>query len=109
MPFNTTAPSPGRIVYYRGKLGVKAINPAVIVATVDTLEPAGVEADPNLALDDFMHVHLRVMTAGEPGGYTEYKVPHISQVEDPEMHDQFPEGPATGTWAWPDLNRKWGQ
>lgn len=105
---NTYPPAIGRIVHYRGKLGVKAIQPAMIVTTTDTLEAAGVEADPSLALDDDMHVHLRVMTAGEPGGYTEYNVPHVSQVEEPDLHPDWPEGPGAGTWAWPDLNRKPG-
>lgn len=107
MTFNINTPSPGRIVFYRAKEGVKAIQPAIITTVVDTLEAAGVEADPTLALDDFMHVHLQVFTVG--GGYVEKNVPHVGQVDDPELHPEFPEGPATGTWAWPDLNRKWGQ
>lgn len=104
--FNTNTPTPGRIVFYRGKLGVKAVNPAVIVTTVDNLEQAAVDAGDIVGLDSEMHVHLRVLTAGEPGGYTEYNVPNVATVEAPEMHDNWPEGPATGTWAWPDLNRK---
>lgn len=106
--FNVNTPSPIRMVFYRGKLGVKAVNPAMIVTTVDNLEQAAVDAGDIPALDSAMHVHLRVFSAGPDGGYTEYNVPHVSLVEDPEMHDKWPEGPATGTWAWPDLNRKWG-
>jgi hypothetical protein len=107
--FNTMVPAPGRNVFYRGKLGVKAVNPAVVTTTVDNLERAAVDAGDVPALESPMHVHLRVFTCGEPGGFTEYNVPHVSLVADPEMHEQWPEGPATGTWAWPDLNRKWGQ
>lgn len=108
MTFNTNMPSPGRMVFYRGRLGVKAVNPATIVTTVDNLEAAAVDAGDAPALASPMHVHLRVLSCGEAGGYTEYNVPHVSLVEDPDMHDKWPEGPATGTWAWPDLSRKWG-
>lgn len=103
---NTYPPSIGRIVHYRGKLGAKAIQPAMVVTTVETLEPGPVEAGDIPGLDGDMYVHLRVMTAGEPGGYTEYNVPHVSLVDEPDMHPDWPEGPGAGTWAWPDLNRK---
>jgi hypothetical protein len=106
--FNVNTPRPIRMVFYRGKLGVKAVNPAMIVTTLDNLEQAAVDAGDIPGLDSSMHAHLRVFSAGPEGGYTEYNVPHVSLVEDPEMHDNWPEGPATGTWAWPDLNRKWG-
>lgn len=105
---NTHPPAIGRIVHYRGKLGAMAIQPATIVTTTDTLEPGPVEAGDIPDLDTDMHVHLRVMTASEPGGYTEYNVPHVSDVAEPDLHPNWPEGPGAGTWAWPDLNRKPG-
>jgi hypothetical protein len=100
-------PSPGRVVFYRGKAGVKAIQSATVLTVTDTLEAGGVEADAALALTDALHVHLHVNTVG--GGYIELNVPHVSQVDDPDLHPSFPEGPGAGTWAWPDLSRKWGQ
>jgi hypothetical protein len=105
---NTHPPTIGLIVHYRGKVGAMAIQPAMIVTTTDTLEPGPVEAGDIPDLDTDMHVHLRVLTASEAGGYTEYNVPHVSDVAEPDLHPRWPEGPGAGTWAWRDLNRKPG-
>jgi hypothetical protein len=79
-----------RMVQYRGKEGLQALRAAVIAATVDTLDPRGVEAGDVPALDSPNHVHLVVFTPGESGHFTEYNVP----LDEPGMC-------RPGTWQWP--------
>lgn len=85
-------PTIGRIVHYRGRLGLKTIRPAIVVVTAATLDPAGVEADPRLALDDDMHVHLHVLAPSDQGFFTEYNVPFDAGA-DGDI--------APGAWTWP--------
>lgn len=79
-------PSLGRILHYRGRLGLKAMRAAVVTADVNSLDPRGVEQGVIPALDSPMHVHLWVFTPGESGGFTEYNVPY---------------GDGPGMWSWP--------
>jgi hypothetical protein len=76
-----------RLVQYRGK---EALRAALIVATVDTLDPRGVEAGDVPALDSPTHVHLVVFTPGKVGHFSEYNVP----LDDEGMC-------RPGTWQWP--------
>lgn len=89
-------PTIGRIVWYRGKEGLEALRPAMVVTTVGTLAAAGVTADPRLALTDEMHVHLHVFTPSDRGFFTEYDVPYDDETTgDDERY------PQPGKWAWP--------
>lgn len=95
-----------RMVVYRSKTG-KYDLPAVVTATVATLDPEGVEAGHVPALASASHVHLTVFTCGKQGtaregnavnneaaggSYQEFNIP--SHVGDDE--------PAPGTWRWPE-------
>ena len=84
-------PTIGRIVQYRGRQGYQALRAAIVTATVDTLDPRGVEAGDVPALDSPDHVHLWVFTPGDKGGFAEYNVP-----PDPEPGMCRP-----GMWQWP--------
>lgn len=90
-------PSLGRIVHYRGKLGLLAMRAAVVTADVASLDPRGVEAGDIPALDSEMHVHLWVFTPGESGGFTEYNVP-FGEVDSANRTSEDIE---PGTWCWP--------
>ncbi|MFD1145964.1 hypothetical protein [Saccharothrix hoggarensis] len=69
-----TQPKHGQIVEYRGKLGLQAVRPALVVASVDNLDPRGVENDPRLALDSPTHAHLLVFTPSDGGFFMEFNV-----------------------------------
>lgn len=88
----STTPTIGRIVHYRGKRGLQTMRPAMIVVTEATLDPAGVEHDERLALSSAMHVHLHVFTPSDEGSFTEYNVPF-----DPGAEGDI----APGSWTWP--------
>lgn len=79
-------PSLTRSVIYRGKQGFNAPRAAIVIGTVDSLDPRGVEAGAVPALTDEMHVHLHVFTPSDQQGWTEYNVPH---------------GNGPGEWSWP--------
>jgi hypothetical protein len=83
-------PTIGRIVQYRGKQGYQALRAAIVNATVDTLDPRGIEAGDVPALDSDEHVHLWVFSPGERGGFPEYNV----RRDEPGMC-------RPGTWQWP--------
>lgn len=91
------APTLGRIVHYRGKYGLQTMRAAVVTATVDTLDPAGVERGDVPALDSPAHVHLWVWTPAatgqnaEAGGFAEFNVPPGGSGGDVEP----------GMWRWP--------
>lgn len=59
-------PTIGRIVLYRSRTGAYTV-PAIITATVETLNPKGVEAGHIPALSSDRHVHLTVFSPGKPG------------------------------------------
>lgn len=56
----------GRIVIYRSRTGDYDV-PAIITATVDTLNAKGVELGHVPALSSTGHAHLTCFTAGKPG------------------------------------------
>jgi hypothetical protein len=85
-------PSLGRIVHYRGRLGFFAPRAAIVTATIDSLDPRGVESGQVEALDSDMHVHLWVYSPGTSGGFSEFNVP-FSEVGQGEA--------APGSWYWP--------
>lgn len=114
-------PSLGRIVLYRSRTGDYDV-PAIVTATVATLNPKGVELGhiPRLSGDE--HVHLTCFTAGKPGKrrgaedflvesaeprsenvsgcYQEWDIPHAEAPELP--YDSGARGIAPGTWRWPE-------
>jgi hypothetical protein len=106
------APSIGRIVVYRSRTGTYSI-PAIVNATVDTLNPDGVAAGHVPDLSSNTHVHLTVFTPGKPGmrgGAGDFKVesPHgrgenvsgcYQEWDIP--FDDSDEDQAPGTWRWP--------
>jgi hypothetical protein len=83
---HVSKPTLGSMVWYRGKQGIHAVRAAIVTATVDTLDPRGVEAGHVPALDDELSVHLWVFTPGEQGGFAEYNVKP---------------GDEPGQWSWP--------
>jgi hypothetical protein len=90
-----TKPKLGDDVYYRGKHGYQAMRAAKVTATIDSLDPRGVETGAVPALTDDSHAHLWVFTPGGSDGFAEYNVPcgegAVSEVE------EIP----PGTWCWP--------
>lgn len=79
-------PSLCRMVVYRGKRGHAAPRAAVVIGTVDSLDPRGIESGGVPALDSPMHVHLHVFTPSDQQGWTEYNVGP---------------GDGPGQWSWP--------
>jgi hypothetical protein len=84
-------PTLGRIVHYRGKLGVQAMRAAVVVMDWESWKRDGDVA----ALDSPSHVHLRVFSPSDEGGFTEYNVPYFGE----ELFEWQSIPP--GTWTWP--------
>lgn len=84
--------SPGRIVMYRGKYGFNTLRPAIVVCTIDTLDPRGVDTGEVSALSDAEHVHLQVFTPSEKGMFFEQNVPY--------WNGHIEEMPG-GHWTWP--------
>lgn len=76
----------GRILRYRGKLGLHAMRAAIVTCDVETLDPRSVESGDIPGLDSDEHVHLWVFTPGEKGGFAEYNVGP---------------GDEPGQWSWP--------
>lgn len=75
MPISATPPL-GMSVIYRSRTGDYDV-PAIVTATVDTLNPEGVEAGHIPALSEPHCVHLTCFTAGKPGlrrGAEDFKV-----------------------------------
>lgn len=94
-PLEIHPPSLGRIVHFRGKQGLLAPRAAIVTATVDSLDPRGVESGEVPALDSPEHVHLWVFTPGALGGFD---VPRGDAADGRE--------PTAGTippgaWCWP--------
>lgn len=82
-------PTLGRIVHYRGKLGVQAMRAAIVV--VDQASWGGGGDLPALATQD--QVHLWVFSPNELGGFMEYNVDQGEPGEDGLI--------PPGTWCWP--------
>lgn len=103
----------GRVVIYRSRTG-KYDCPAVVTATVATLNPEGVEAGhvPPLALSS--NVHLTVLTPGKPGkreSATDFESePEHGRSENLagtyqewDIPQAVPGGEIPpGTWRWPE-------
>lgn len=116
-------PSIGRIVIYRSRTGDYDV-PAIINATLGTLNPKGVELGhvPDLSSDE--HVHLTVFTPGRPGlrrdaddflvesehGRSEnlagcYQEWDIPLWEAGRYGEQRASGtPWPGSWRWPTID-----
>lgn len=91
-------PSLGRIVHYRGRLGLQTPRAAIVTATLDTLDPRGVESSQVPPLDSDTHVHLWVFTPSEAGGFAEFNVPQGQAADDqPPTWTTIP----PGSWCWP--------
>lgn len=102
----------GRIVLYRSRTGDYDV-PAIVTATVNTLNPKGVELGHIPALSSPDHVHLTCFTAGKPGmrrGADDFKVesPHPTSENVAGTYQEWdipwsPEGTDVepGTWRWP--------
>lgn len=111
----------GRAVTYRSRTGDYDV-PAVVTATVDTLNPKGVESGNVPALSEPDCVHLTVFTPGKPGlregaedfksesehgrsenvagCYQEWDIPQF-EVAERGAEDEACEIVA-GTWRWPE-------
>lgn len=93
------APTLGRILHYRGRLGLQTMRAAIVTATVDTLDPAGVEAGEVPPLTDHTHVHLWVYSPSPntpAGGFGEYNVAYGGDGLEIEP----------GTWRWPVIQAR---
>lgn len=95
----TQIPTLGRIVHYRGNQGLMAPRAAIVTATVDSLDPRGVDAGDVPALDSDQHVHLWVFTPGEQGGFAEFNVPRGESAD--ERAETTAGTIPPGTWCWP--------
>jgi hypothetical protein len=105
-------PTSGRIVIYRSRTGSYDV-PAIVTATRDTLNPAGVEAGHVPDISSPGHVHLTVFTPGREGmrgGAGDFLVvsPHGrgenrggTYQEWGVPMNQRPE-PSPGSWRWPE-------
>jgi hypothetical protein len=88
-------PQPGRIVTYRGKIGLHADRPAIVVTSQANLVLPSAEHDNYYAADAArvlelnspQHLHLWVFTPSEQGGFAEFNVAP---------------GDGPGQWRWPD-------
>lgn len=105
----------GRAVTYRSRTGSYDV-PAVINATIDTLNPAGVESGNVPAISEPGNVHLTVFTPGKEdtgtddpairtsenrgGSYQEWDIPHYEAPEGGA--EDAPAEPTPGTWRWPE-------
>lgn len=122
-------PTIGRIVIYRSRTGDYDV-PAIINATVDTLNRKGVEAGYVPDLSSAEHVHLTVLSPGMPGlrktgEHTDFKVVSKHPVSEnvsgcyqewdipqwftpeitggPDIPASPPVDPEPGSWRWPEL------
>lgn len=122
---DTQPPTIGRIVLYRSRTGKYTV-PAVVTATVDTLNSEGVSAGTVPALTSDSHVHLTVFTPGKPGmrssaddflvespypvsenvagTYQEWDVPFWQPTATPSI-PEIPEEQKPGTWGWPTIRQ----
>lgn len=103
----------GRVVIYRSKTG-KYDLPAMVTATVSSLDPEGVELGHVPPLSSASHVHLTVNTCGKPGTaregnavnkdaasgtYQEFDIPgYAGPAADLPEGEEIP----PGSWRWPE-------
>lgn len=106
-------PTIGRIVIYRSRTGNYDV-PAIVTATTETLNPAGVEAGHVPALNGNMCVHLSVFTPGKPGlrqGAEDFQTESehgrsenvAGTYQEWDIPMSSPDGePQPGSWRWPE-------
>jgi hypothetical protein len=76
----------GADVHYRGRLGLNAPRAAKVIATIQSLDPAGVESGQVPPIDSDRHAHLLVFTPNpDQPFFVEFNVPH---------------GDGPGEWHW---------
>jgi hypothetical protein len=80
----------GRIVHYRGRLGMQTPRAAIVTTTTESLSP---DAPAAYALTSDTHVHLWVYGPGPSGGFTELDAP----FSDASNWADLP----PGHWCWP--------
>lgn len=102
----------GRIVIYRSRTGDYDV-PAIVTATVDTLNPKGVELGHIPDLSGNNCVHLTCFTAGKPGKRRDAEdfkeeSPHPRSENVAGCYQEWDIGEATseenpepGSWRWP--------
>jgi hypothetical protein len=115
-------PTIGRVVIYRSRTGAYSV-PAIITATHQTLNPAGVAGGHIADLTGEHHVHLTVLTPGKPGKrgeatdfvaradapisenvagcYQEWDVPWAGSRGGQPLDTSPESDQPAGTWAWP--------
>jgi hypothetical protein len=108
-------PTIGRIVIYRSRTGNYDV-PAIVTATTETLNPAGVESGNVPALSSDEHVHLTVFTPGKPGlrqgaedfeveseyGRSENVAGCYQEWDIPPARAAAAADSEAGTWRWPE-------
>ncbi|WP_433067402.1 hypothetical protein [Dactylosporangium sp. CS-033363] len=92
-----TLPALCDLVHYRGKQGLCTPRAAIVVATVDSLDPRGVESGAVPALDSAEHVHLWVFGPGS-AGFAEFNTP---RGEAPDGEAPTASTIPPGTWCRP--------
>lgn len=91
-------PALGDVLLYRGKQGFLAPRSAIVVGTVDSIDPRGIESGAVPALTSDEHVHLWVFGPGS-AGFAEFDVPR-GQPSTPGADATVGEIPP-GSWTWP--------
>jgi hypothetical protein len=112
-------PTIGRVVIYRSRTGDYDV-PAIVTATVETLNQKGVELGHVPPLSGPDHVHLTCLTPGKPGlrrGAEDFKTHSEHGVSEnvagtyqewdigptPREQGEVRSEPAPGTWRWPEI------
>lgn len=90
--------TPGRIVHYYAKTRGYLV-PAIVTATVESLDARGVELGHVPPLSSPDHVHLEVLTPGKLARYQEFNVP-LASDEDVKSGLAWR---LKGRWSWPEL------
>lgn len=85
-PRGVMRPKVGAVVLYRARTR-EYVLPAIVTATIDSLDRRGVVRGDVPDIMGEEHVHLNVMSCGPSLCYQEFDVPYSRE-------------PAPGTWAW---------
>lgn len=115
-------PTIGRIVHYRSRTGKYDVA-AIVTATVNQLNPEGVEAGAVPPLSGPDYVHLQVLSPGTPGmrygaqdflveseypvqenvngTYQEWDIPFTSVEASADIGSAGWDDVPPGTWRWP--------
>jgi hypothetical protein len=89
-------PRLGDIVHYREPDHPTVVRAAIVIATQDTIDPAGSPVPTDPPLSDPENVHLRVLTPTDKGDYTVHDVRH----QDRHI------APAPGCWGFPERTER---